>query len=145
MNLEQLVSELKQKKLKVTPARKAILAAMLKLDKPVSAEEIGEDLAYKDRSTGKTTVYRNILKLLEQGIVKKVQFHEPKTRYELDLNNHHHHLVCVNCNKIQETDLANFEDQFAAVEAQLGAKHNFQINSHSLEFYGLCSDCRHKS
>jgi len=98
MNLEQLVSELKQKKLKVTPARKAILAAMLKLDKPVSAEEIGEDLAYKDRS-------------IDKAIVKKVQFHEPKTRYELDLNNHHHHLVCVNCNKIQETDLANFEDQ----------------------------------
>jgi Fe2+ or Zn2+ uptake regulation protein len=76
--------------------------------------------------------------LVRMEVVREVDFNEDKKRYEIiDKNNHHHHLVCNNCKTIEDVVLK--ENQL--LEA-ITTKSKFKIDSHNLEFYGLCQNCQ---
>jgi Fe2+ or Zn2+ uptake regulation protein len=85
-----------------------------------------------------TTVYRNIEMLAKEGFIKVISLLEGHNRYELDRGDHHHHLVCTNCDKIVPVEM---EEHLTETEHKLEKQHNFKITSHSLEFFGICSQC----
>ena len=96
---------------------------------------------------GIATVYRTLQLLYEQGLIDKFEFGEGKARYELrknDASGHHHHLVCRQCGKI--VDYSEFLDRekklITDLETALSKKHGFNIDSHQLNFYGLCGKCK---
>lgn len=84
----------------------------------------------------KTTVYRQIEKLLNSGEIVEVDLGEGKKRYESKNLKHHHHLVCKNCGNLEDVDL----DESVLID-QLRRKTSFNIQSHNLEFFGLCVKC----
>lgn len=84
----------------------------------------------------KTTVYRQLEKYLKTGEISEVEFGDGKKRYESTSLKHHHHLVCKNCGILEDINL----DEQVLVD-QVLRKSKFRIQSHNLEFFGLCVNC----
>jgi len=109
-------------------------------------------IARKDYpSIGIATVYRTLDFLCRQGILNRFQFKGNKASYEissekLEDGKHHHHLICNKCGKIINfSDFALEETRLTAeMEKVLSKKYNFKIESHQLDFYGICSECQEK-
>jgi len=99
---------------------------------PISAS----DILSKVRAN-KTTIYREIASFVSSGIVKEIDFGDGVKRYESSRRNHHHHLICNSCKKVD--DIAIDEDYLLK---GIGRNTGFRIQSHSLEFFGLCANCQ---
>ncbi len=85
----------------------------------------------------KTTVYRQLDKLLDEDKILEVELGDGKKRYEIKSRGHHHHIVCKKCGLIEDLEL----DEKMLI-SRLSKKTNFKIESHNLEFFGLCINCR---
>lgn len=90
-----ITSILKQKNLKLTPARKAILEVFKNATKPMAYDEVKEVL-----SMDKATFYRNITKFEEENIVTSFESNDKKRYFEV-MKPRHAHFVCTSCNKIE--------------------------------------------
>lgn len=119
---------------RMTKPRQAIFA---NLDhEPQSVAEISDRLKKQKIKIDKVTIYRTLTQFVKLGIVEETQFKDKISVYELADQEHHHHVICDNCGKIEDICL----DEKILVEA---AKKNssFKIKSHHLEFFGLCKKC----
>jgi Fur family ferric uptake transcriptional regulator len=81
------------------------------------------------------------------GFLKKFDFGDGQSRYELASGNkkdHHHHLICTKCGKVIDyNDFMNEEIELVKkVEQALSEKYDFEINDHNIQFYGLCNKCK---
>lgn len=128
---------------KTTEPRRVLLQFLDKDEnKHLSCDEIYDRLSKDYPNIGIATVYRNIQLFEELGITTKLTLDDGVGRYEfaeLRKDTHqHHHLVCLNCNKLIEVK----EDLLGALENEIEGQHNFKIVDHDLKFYGYCSDCK---
>ncbi len=126
---------LKANGLKSTNPRLLFLHFLDKAKSPLSATEMQEILNQYDVNLA--TIYRTIESLLEVNIIRTVNLRHDHNHYEL-VKTHHHHAICESCGKvvdISECDLTNLQSQIKKMA-------NFkQINSHALEFFGICNEC----
>lgn len=133
--------ELNEASLRATPARIAVMKFLEDTNTPVDVQMIKDYLARQNISTDAATVFRIINIFTEKGITKQISFNEGKFRYELASHEDHHHLICKNCDKIED-----FSDcAIPALEKNIQKKNKFHVLSHALEFYGLCRNCLAKS
>lgn len=123
-----------------TKTRRGILK-ILSGDQPCTAPEILDQLARAKVVVNKTTVYRELDFLLAKNILSEVMFKDGARRYEIRMSGHSHHLVCLNCRKVERVPLTHDLD---GQEKEIAHRRNFKILSHSLEFYGLCPSCLKK-
>lgn len=105
--------------------------------KPVSALEIQKKLLQKKITANKTTVYRELSFLKKQNIILELQFGDRTKRYEL-ISTHHHHIICTNCDKVEDVEL---KKDLATAEKMIAKNKKFAMIRHSLEFYGVCRAC----
>ena len=132
---------------RLTAPRRAVLNILSKDMNHPTIEEIYLQVHEDYPSIGMMTVYRTLDLLVDWGIVHKFDFSEGKARYELidhpEGLGHHHHLICQKCKKIiNYTDFINEEIKLIKkLEEQLEKKHQFKINNHIIEFYGICENC----
>lgn len=136
---EALVTQLKEKGFRITKARKAILEILISAERPLSAQEIGMLLERRTLSANKTTIYRELDFLVAQRSISQVDLLDGVKRYEPLHLGHHHHLVCTRCRGIQCVKICG---DLKALERTIGAAHGFTVESHTLEFFGICSGCR---
>ncbi len=123
-----------------TPVHTALLKILAKNKSPLSAFDILAKLHTQKLLANKTTVYRQLAVLEEQGLVHTVRLSDRSVRYELaEQDNHHHHLVCIKCNDVKDV---NFDDHLARQEKTIQKNNKFKILRHSLEFFGLCVNCQ---
>jgi Fur family ferric uptake transcriptional regulator len=131
---------------RLTVPRQAILDVLSRSSEHLSAEDIYLTVHKVYPAVGLTTVYRTLDLLVQMGMVFKFDFGDGRSRYELvgGAKKHHHHLVCTNCGRI--IDYSDFiEDEmklFSKVEEALAKKHNFEINTHQVQFLGRCNNCK---
>ena len=133
-------SELHDVGLRATPARLAIMKLLASTEKPVDVETILIYLKKQNVPTDPATAFRIMNVLTEKGLTKQVSFHEGKLRYELANRADHHHLICVQCGKIEDISDCNI----SALEKDIKQKKKFLVQYHSLEFFGLCTSCQKK-
>ena len=96
-----------------------------------------EDLLGELPAVGRATVFRTIKLLQELDLVCRVPLEDGSIRYQLSKGGHHHHLVCRQCGMF--TEFSDLElDTRIQEQANL---HGFSLQGHSVELYGLCSDC----
>jgi Fur family ferric uptake transcriptional regulator len=103
----------------------------------VSAQELYQVLALQGQKIGLTTVYRALTDLVRLGEADSLASAEGETKYRNCGTDHHHHLICRDCGKAVEFELAGFE----AAAAQLALSHGFKDVSHSIELFGICAQC----
>ena len=132
----------KIKKVKKTPARKAILNLFNKIKKPISSDEITGKLNQKGIKVNRTTVFRNINLMTKKGLINKVEFNEGKFRYESSFLPHHHHLICKKCKAIKDIKSDLLYNQINKLSKKVKALYGFQIEDHKIEFFGKCKNCK---
>ncbi len=131
-------SFIEQKGLKSTRQRDIILEAFLASDQHLSIEELYLKLRAKHPSIGYATVYRTLKLFAESGIAREIHFGDGQARFELCAEGEHHdHLVCTKCGRIQEFE----DDRIETLQAEVAANYGFKIENHKLELYGLCANC----
>lgn len=134
--------ELKKAGLKVTLPRLKILQ-LLEVSKEhhLSAEDIYRVLNEGGEEIGLATVYRVLTQFEEAGLVIRHHFEGGMSVFELDHGEHHDHLVCVKCGKVEE-----FVDEvIERRQEEIAKKSGYTITDHSLNIYGVCAACQKKS
>lgn len=127
-------SDLKKAGLKVTTPRLKILAIFEKGEqRHWRAEEIFQHLKVSGDDVGLATVYRVLTQFEAAGLITKHRFDEDHSVYELDRGEHHDHLVCVRCNRVEEFVDPVIESHQDAIAKKLG----FTMTDHSLTIYGM--------
>ena len=137
-DISEINKTLLEKGYRSSPIRDAILKVLTTFSKPLSAGDIIELLEKNNLFPNKTTVYRETDKLLDESIIKEIDLLDGKKRYELNKNDHHHHVICRACGKVECVDMENDLD---FMEKQIEKSTKFKIESHTLEFFGICEKC----
>ena len=133
---------------RITVPRQVILDLLNKTDKHLSAEDIYLEVRKRYPAIGLTTVYRTLELLANMGLIFKFDFGDGRARYELsqgpEAMKHHHHLVCTSCGRVIDyTELIEQERELVnRTEKELSGKYNFKIDSHQIQFLGLCEKCQ---
>lgn len=130
---------------KLTPQREATVRVLLENEKDhLSAEDVYMLVKRSYPDIGLATVYRTLELLSELHIVEKVNFGDGAARFDLRSNDqahHHHHLICVECGKIEEIK----EDWLLPMENRVEREFGFTVHDHRLDFQGICSSCSSKA
>ncbi len=138
MDLDELLKKVKSSGGRITKARMIILEYLLLCDRPVSAAEISVFFQKKGILPNRTTVYRELLFLVKNGLTREVRLNGKPSLFEL-AGEHRHHLICLKCRCIKPIIMGNHLKNH---EKKIMEKEKFRITSHSLEFYGLCEKCQ---
>ena len=131
--------EIQEAKLRVTPARVAMMQLFESHDKPLDGKHLIDHLQ-QELGIDRVTVFRILNAFVERGLIRKITLGENKARYELNTHDHHH-LVCESCGDIQDISDCNID----ILESHIEKKKQFKVTSHSLEFFGLCRKCQEKT
>ena len=120
-------------------ARRAVVDLLGREDCCLTAQEIFDRLRSEGRRVGIATVYRVLDQLSEYGLVQRVDFGEGTARYEAayGTGEHHHHLVCQDCGKVE----AFADDELEAVLHKVERRTGYSGAGHAVVRRGACRDC----
>jgi Fur family ferric uptake transcriptional regulator len=137
------IDELKNTGLKATVPRLKILEIFQKgVQRHMTAEDVFRMLLGERSDVGLATVYRVLTQFEQAGILSRSHFESGKAVYELNEGQHHDHLVCLDCGRVEEFYDAEIEKRQQAVAKTKG----FAIADHALSLYANCTKtaCPHR-
>jgi Fur family ferric uptake transcriptional regulator len=128
-------SDLKSIGLKATLPRLKILDLFEQSDKRhMTAEEVYRLLSDEGHDIGLATVYRVLTQFEQAGLLMRHHFDSDKAVFELNQGDHHDHLVCLQCGKVEEF----FDPEIEKRQARVAKERGFAIHDHSLQIYVDC-------
>ena len=123
-----------------TSQRRALVTALRDAGRPVSIA----DLLGADGSFVQSSLYRNLVVLEQAGLVIRVMAQDDFVRYELseDLVDHHHHLICTTCSRIDDFAIS-IDDEHELLKAleRRAKRAGFVVSGHRLDLVGTCANC----
>ena len=131
--------QLKDAGLKITLPRIKILQILE--SSPVhhlSAEDVYKHLLAANEEIGLATVYRVLTQFESAELVIRHHFEGGHSVFELAGTEHHDHIVCLKCGRVEEFTDREIEKRQRNIAAKLG----FELTDHKLNMFGLCADCR---
>ncbi len=130
---------LKKVGLKVTLPRLKILEILGKsTQRHMSAEDVYKALLGAGEEIGLATVYRVLTQFETAGLVERHNFEGGQAVFELSEGDHHDHLLCINCGRVDE-----FVDETIEMrQRDIAEKFGYEITDHCLYIYGVCPNCR---
>jgi Fur family peroxide stress response transcriptional regulator len=135
--VSQIVETLRQRGLKLTPQRQAVIEAITAREDHPTVEEIHTEVRARFPMTALTTVYDTLQRLVEAGAIGALWPHATVQRYDRNADPHAH-LVCIHCRKVIDIPpLPPCPHPPAQAE-----DIKFQILHQVCEFHGLCADCQ---
>ncbi|MGD2085516.1 MAG: Fur family transcriptional regulator [Candidatus Aminicenantes bacterium] len=138
-----LFKRLREHGVRPTAARRLVLALLNEKNDHLSTEGIITALRDNGFTVSVATLYQNLNKLVEVGLLARIKGPDDLMRFDANLAPHHH-LVCTKCGKI--VDVRNNEEQLlqkSPLDYQTGATlSEWHIDYIKIEFNGTCPDCR---
>ncbi len=137
------IDELKNTGLKATlPRLKIMEIFQTGVQRHMTAEDVYRVLLEERTDIGLATVYRVLTQFEQAGILNRNHFEQGKAIYELNEGQHHDHLVCLDCGRVEEFYDAEIEVRQHAVAKAKG----FAIADHALSLYAHCTkaQCAHR-
>lgn len=133
---ESIIRELKERRLKLTPQRLAIIEVLVEQRSlHPGALLIYQEAKKKKKSLSLSTTYAMLNELSRHGIIKILQFDKMENRCEGNLAEHIN-LICERCKKILDYKISVAVDQ-----RDVTKKTGFSVTDTRLEYYGLCREC----
>lgn len=120
-----------------TRSQERILNLLKTIKQGISAQDIYVELRNRNQSMGLATVYRSLEALKLEGMVQVRTLGNGEALYSLAQQDKHH-LTCLQCGASIPINQCPVHD----LESQLQDSHKFKIFYHTLEFFGLCSQCQ---
>ncbi|MFN6464451.1 MAG: Fur family transcriptional regulator [Nostoc sp. DedVER02] len=120
-----------------TRSQERIFNLLKTIKKGISAQDIYVELRNTNQSMGLATVYRSLEALKLEGMVQVRNLANGEALYSLAQQDKHH-LTCLQCGVSIPIHQCPVHD----LENQLESSHKFKVFYHTLEFFGLCSECQ---
>jgi Fe2+ or Zn2+ uptake regulation protein len=137
MTKESITTKLKERRLKITPQRLAIIEVLVEqADLHPGARLVYKEAKRKKKSLSLSTAYATLNEFSRHGIIKTLQFDRMENRYETN-REEHINLICERCKKILDYKVPVVVDQ-----RRVAKKTGFSITDIRLEYYGYCRECR---
>lgn len=130
---------LREAGLKPGAARGAVIDVLADQPCCLSAPAIHEEVRRRRPGVGIASVYRALERLAELGLVHRVDLRAGGARYEpaQPSGDHHHHLVCADCGKVEPFSDERLEDAIHSVSNAAA----FRIDAHDVVLRGRCDGC----
>lgn len=108
----------------------------------MSAEDVYRVLLAERVDIGLATVYRVLMQFEQAGVLKRSNFESGKAVFELNAGEHHDHLVCLTCGRVEEF----FDAEIEKRQHKIAKDKGFTLDDHALALYGVCTkvNCEHK-
>jgi Fur family ferric uptake transcriptional regulator len=120
---------------RLTPQRRAVLEAAAELPGHFTVIELYDRARRRYPRLGLATTYRTVELLKRTGSLRPLPGRD-KPAYVRCRPGHHHHLVCLSCGSVEETELCA-----APPPSELKRRHGFAAEAHEVDIYGLCARC----
>ncbi len=133
---------LQKRSLRLTSQRERILDRVFETHEHFSADTLYNWLKQEDGpSVSRATVYRTLGLLVDGGFLESLDTGQGELLYEHVLGHQHHdHLVCVDCGKIEEF----FEAKIEQLQEEVCTRKGWSLVSHNLRLFGRCRSCVRK-
>lgn len=132
--------ELKSSGLKATLPRIKILEVFQHAaERHMSAEDVYKTLLAEGADIGLATVYRVLMQFEQAGLLLRSNFESGKSVFELNEGQHHDHLVCLTCGRVEEF----FDPEIERRQRAVAEMRGFELQDHALALYARCTkpDC----
>ena len=132
---------LKNKGLRMTRQREVVVESFLRTHGHLNAEELYNAVKKADNKIGFTTVFRTLKALISCGLAREIELGDGRTRFERVYKRpHHHHLVCVECNRTIEF----LSPELEQLQEQIVSEYQYRPLHHKLQIFGVCQDCQNQ-
>ena len=129
---------LARNQLRLTRERRAILEEMLQVRGHFDAEQLLVHFRQRGRRVSRATLYRTLARLVDSGLVHKIEMAAGQARYEIMVGRHHHdHMICLECGRIIEFESREIE----RAQDEVCRRKGFTMTGHMHQIRGLCSGC----
>jgi Fur family peroxide stress response transcriptional regulator len=136
LSREDMIEAFKRSGRRITPQRHAIIDHLVGRTDHPSARQIYAHLSPRLASLSLATVYNTLAALVEQGLIREIDFEAADNRYDTNLAPHLN-LVCVRCGTITDVD-HELPMPPETIRSDLG----FEVVESRLEYRGFCAACR---
>ena len=140
--MNTLRKRIKDHKYKFTNQRQIVLQAFLdSKENHMCAEDVYAAVKDENPDIGLATIYRSLELFTALDLLKKLDFGDGKSRYELNdhnLQNSHHHLICLGCGRVVEFSYDGLDE----VKQEIAKENGFEVVDSQLKVYGYCAECR---
>jgi len=135
--MQNYADTLKKHGLKATFQRMTILAAIDEMGH-ANVDEIYERVLLSHPTLSLATIYKNIVTMVEQGVLVEVPIAGKKSKYELK-KQEHVHLICVECGSVVDEEM-----QGVVMEAthKVAEHSSFKLKERTINLYGVCDQCQ---
>ncbi|MGX5651341.1 MAG: ferric iron uptake transcriptional regulator [Comamonadaceae bacterium] len=137
------IEDLKSTGLKATLPRLKILEVFQNAtQRHMTAEDVFRVLLDERSDIGLATVYRVLMQFEQAGLLTRSNFESGKAVYELNEGQHHDHLVCLDCGRVEEF----FDAEIEKRQQMVAKSRGFALQEHALSLYANCTkgDCPHR-
>lgn len=137
------IHELKSTGLKATMPRLKILEIFQSgKQRHMTAEDVFRVLLEERSDIGLATVYRVLTQFEQAGLLNRSNFESGKAVYEINEGQHHDHLVCLDCGRVEEF----FDPEIESRQHAVAQTKGFEIADHALSLYAHCTrkPCPHR-
>ena len=137
------IDELKSTGLKATLPRLKILEVFQRgAQRHMTAEDVFRVLLEERSDIGLATVYRVLMQFEQAGLLTRSNFESGKAVYELNEGQHHDHMVCIDCGRVEEF----FDEEIERRQHAIAQAKGFQLQDHALSLYASCikENCPHR-
>jgi Fur family ferric uptake transcriptional regulator len=135
---QALVDELHTLGLRATPARVGVLDAIRSVDAPVTHAELAERV--RGNGWDAATVYRNLMTLVEAGVVARTDHGDRRWRFEavrIDEPRHEHpHFFCTDCGTVSCLPEVKVQLRRTMTLPRSARSHHVEV-----QLRGVCDDC----
>ncbi len=137
-----LKAELNERGWRLTPQRETILQIFQNLARGnhLSAEDLYDLLHNEGEKISLSTIYRTLKLMARMGILRELELAEGHKHYEINqpYPNHHHHLICVRCNKTIEFK----NDSILKTGTKTARKEGYHLLDCQLTVHAICPSCQ---
>jgi Fur family ferric uptake transcriptional regulator len=139
----QMQAQLVSAGYKITLPRQQVLRQVAAQGPSFTASQLLDAVVLAAPNVGRATVFRTLDLLVELGIIQRVHTEASGSWGSSYVicglgDEHHHHLVCTRCGKIDDLAGCLLDPLLADLEANT----SFRVEGHHLELYGTCGQCQ---
>jgi Fur family zinc uptake transcriptional regulator len=139
LEINEIIEIMQKQGLRITDQRKTLAKLFSEAGGYLTPKDVYEYMGRKYTGLSFDTVYRNLRVLHELGVLEQFVFEDGvKFKVHCQEAHHHHHLICLQCEKTYPLVLCPMESIHDVPD-------DFQVVRHKFEVYGYCKDCKQES
>ncbi len=134
-----LVDALSSAGYRLTEPRRAVAELIAERSGHFTANDLIEEARARDLGIGRATIFRALDLFAELEVLERIDLPTGEHAYvPCAPRIHHHHMVCGVCGRVTEVEDLGLGRAIEQIEGDTG----WQVDSHRLELYGRCPQCR---